>query len=217
MDALRPYTQRIWRSLPLEEQRRFLRHVRPYWEVHRHRVAPVIGARLALELQRGQIETHAGRIAEYGEDANGADVAYCNRKTGQMKRLRVERVINCTGPVSDCRKVDSPLLTSLMQQGLARPDSLCLGLDVTLDGELINAQGVASDLIYAIGPIRKGNLWETTAVPDIRKQVLELSKVLLTACEEVDARRNWQDAFETVSHAAYRQVRYPGAESANAS
>ena len=45
-DALRPYHHRIWRFLPLEERRRFLRHARPFWDVHRHRVAPEVGARI---------------------------------------------------------------------------------------------------------------------------------------------------------------------------
>jgi hydroxyacylglutathione hydrolase len=209
MDALRPVTQEIWRSLPLQEQRRFLRHVRPYWDVHRHRVAPAIGSRLALEAQHGQIETHAGRIVEYAEDPAGVDISYRERQTGELKRLRVDRVINCTGPESDCRKVDSPLLTSLMQQRLARPDPLSLGLDVSPDGGVIDAQGVASNLIYAIGPIRKGNLWETIAVPDIRIQVLALSKVLLAACEEVSAKRKAKEPIAAISYAEYPRAASP--------
>lgn len=42
IDGLRPLTQDIWRALPLEEKRRFLRHLRPFWEVHRHRMAPQV-------------------------------------------------------------------------------------------------------------------------------------------------------------------------------
>jgi len=201
MDAIRPVTQEIWRSLPLEERRRFLRHARPYWDVHRHRVAPAIGSRLALEVHHGQIETHAGRICEYAEDGGGVDIAYCDRKTGERKRLRVDHVINCTGPESDLRKVESPLLKNLIEQKLARIDSLSLGLDASAEGGLMDGHGVASNTIYAIGPLRKGNLWETTAVPDIRVQVRDLSKTLLTACEEVSSRRNWQQAFAAVSQA----------------
>jgi uncharacterized NAD(P)/FAD-binding protein YdhS len=68
----------------------------------------------------------------------------------------VDRVINCTGPESDCRKVDDPLLANLMRQKLARPDALFLGLDVSPDVALIDSHGVASSLLYAIDPIRKG-------------------------------------------------------------
>ncbi|MGD0570699.1 MAG: FAD/NAD(P)-binding protein [Candidatus Sulfotelmatobacter sp.] len=179
IDSLRPFTQAIWRSLSLKERRRFLRHVRPYWDVHRHRVAPAIGVRLALQVQDCQIETHAGRIKAYAEDINGVDVSYLDRKSGQVERLRVDRVINCTGPESDCRRADDPLLTNLMRQKLVRPDPLFLGLDVSSDGALIDANGEASNLLYAIGPVRKGSLWETIAVPELRVQASDVSRLLL--------------------------------------
>jgi uncharacterized NAD(P)/FAD-binding protein YdhS len=183
VDSLRPGTQEIWRSLSLPEQRRFLRHVRSYWDVHRHRVAPAVGARLASQIQNGQIKTHAGRITAYAEDGEGIDVSYRDRQNGELKRLRVGRVINCTGPESDVRKVDNPLLTNLIREGMVRPDPLHLGLDVSQDGALIDADGAASDFLYTIGPVRKGSLWETIAVPELRVQVSELANTLLTAGE----------------------------------
>ncbi len=185
LDSLRPFTQEIWRTLSLKERRRFLRHVRPYWDVHRHRVAPAIGVRLASQIQDGRIEIRAGRIKAYAEDIDGVDLTYCDRVSGQLERLRVDRVINCTGPESDCRKVDDPLLRNLMRQKMARPDSLFLGLDVSLDGALIDANGAASNLLYAIGPLRKGSLWESIAVPELRVQVSELSTAL-TGVREFD-------------------------------
>jgi uncharacterized NAD(P)/FAD-binding protein YdhS len=181
IDSFRPFTQEIWRSLSFRERCRFLRHVRPYWDVHRHRVAPAIGARLGLQIQDGRIATHAGRITAYSEDVDGVDVTYRERESGQLEWLRVDRVINCTGPESDCRKVEDPLLTDLARQKLARPDPLFLGLDVSPEGALIDAHGAASKLLYAIGPVRKGSLWETIAVPDLRVQVSEVSGLLVAA------------------------------------
>jgi uncharacterized NAD(P)/FAD-binding protein YdhS len=40
VDAMRPHTQTLWHQLPLAERRRFLRHARPYRDLHRHRIAP---------------------------------------------------------------------------------------------------------------------------------------------------------------------------------
>jgi uncharacterized NAD(P)/FAD-binding protein YdhS len=147
--------------------------------VHRHRIAPAVGARIASQIQDGEIELHAGRIKAYAEDIDGVEVTYRDRESRQLERLRVDRVINCTGPESDCRKVDDPLLTNLMRQKLARPDPLFLGLDVSPDGALIDAHGAPSNLLYAIGPVRKGSLWETIAVPELRVQVSELSSLLV--------------------------------------
>jgi hydroxyacylglutathione hydrolase len=189
IDSLRPFAQEIWRSLSFSERRRFLRHVRPYWDVHRHRVAPAIGARLASQIQDGQIEIHAGRIKKYAEDTGGVEVIYRARESGQLQQLRVDRVINCTGPENDFRKADDPLLTNLMRQKLARPDPLFLGLDVSPDGALIDGYGDVSDLLYAIGPVRRGSLWETIAVPELRVQVSELSRWLVTDCKVEHAKR----------------------------
>jgi uncharacterized NAD(P)/FAD-binding protein YdhS len=90
--------------------------------------------------------------------------------------LRVGRVINCTGPEADWRRIDNSLLSSLFAQRLARPDPLFLGLDVDADGSVLNDQAVASQTLFAIGPVRKGKLWETTAVPELREQASNLAE-----------------------------------------
>ena len=175
IDALRPVTQKIWQSLPLAERKRFLRHVRAYWEVHRHRVAPQIGGTIAGLIQEGQVRLHAGRITNYREDQDHAEISLRDRKTGVLSQLRVDRVINCTGPETDCRRIDDPLIKSLLAQGLAKPDSLFLGLDTDEEGALTGHNGTPSPSLYAIGPARKSALWETTAVPEIRVQASRLA------------------------------------------
>ncbi len=179
IDSLRPLTQKIWKLLPTIEKRRFLRHVRPYWELHRHRVAPEIGSLLAYQLINKNIQIHAGRVTDYHESDRAVEIIYHDRASGGEVRLRVDRVINCTGPETDCRKFDSPLLRNLREQGLIRPDELYLGLDTDDDGSLIDAQGHPSKSLYTVGPTRKGQLWETTAVPEIRDQVATLSELLI--------------------------------------
>jgi uncharacterized NAD(P)/FAD-binding protein YdhS len=180
IDALRPATQPIWRSLPVREKRRFLRHLRPYWEVHRHRIAPEIAARLEAEIAVGHAEIHAGRITNCEQDAAGINVTWRERWSGKMRQLNVQRIVNCTGPETDCRRIDNPLLASLLREGLARPDSISLGLDCADDGALMDAHGAASKVLYTLGPARKGQLWESTAVPEIRVQASNLAASLLT-------------------------------------
>jgi uncharacterized NAD(P)/FAD-binding protein YdhS len=186
IDSLRPFTQKIWRTLARAEQRRFLRHLRPYWEVHRHRVAPEIGAWLASQLLEGQIELHAGRITGYREDEGTVELTYRDRGSAEPRQLDVHRVFNCTGPEADCRRIENALLTNLMRQKMVRPDPLFLGLDTTEEGALMSASGEASEFLYALGPCRKGNLWETTAVPEIRRQAAELAAHLLAVYEGND-------------------------------
>ncbi len=179
VDSLRPVTQQIWQSLPVEEQRRFLRHARSQWDIHRHRLAPEIADIFSDMEAEGQIRFHTGRITRYAEDHDLAEIVYQERGTTTEKRLHAHRVINCTGSETDCRRIDDSLITSLFVQGLARPDHLFLGLDVDKEGALVDYQGRPSPSLFTIGPTRKGQLWETTAVPEIRQRAKQLAEHLV--------------------------------------
>lgn len=178
IDALRPLTPQIWRSLPYIEKKRFLRHVRPYWEVQRHRVSPRIGGLMMYQVLNNDMEIHTGRVVRFHEVENRVQVTYRDRRTAREESLFVDRVINCTGPETDCRSLDDPLIAALLAQGLARPDPLFLGLDVEENGALIGQDGRPSQLLFTVGPPRKGRDWESTAVPEIRLQALELARYL---------------------------------------
>jgi uncharacterized NAD(P)/FAD-binding protein YdhS len=178
IDSLRPITQQLWQSLPLEEKRRFLRHLRPYWEVHRHRAAPKIMEAIAELQQSKQLLVHKGRIQTYRETSAGVEVLIRHQQAKDVI-VQVSRVINCTGPECDYRKFQHPLIANLLQQGSIRPDPLALGLDVATNGALVSTNGATSELLSTLGPPRKGFLWETTAVPEIRVQAFALAQDLI--------------------------------------
>ncbi len=187
MQVLRTVTQRIWQSLPMEERRRFLRHLRPYWEIHRHRIASEIGESMAQLVQQGRATFYAGRVTSYRELRGHVEVGFCDRKSRAERMLRVDQVINCTGPESDYRRIDDALIKSLLAQGLARPDPLFLGLDVDINGALVDLSDMQSKALYAIGPARKGFLWESIAVPELRIQAHELAMHLAQWLSKPDA------------------------------
>jgi uncharacterized NAD(P)/FAD-binding protein YdhS len=194
IDGLRPVTQDIWRSLPLEEQKRFLRHARVYWDIHRHRVAPEIADILADMQAEGQVRLHTGTVMRYSEDRNQgrghSEIHYWDRESQTGKMVRVNRTINCTGSETDCRRIDESLIISLFVQGFARPDPLFLGLDVDEGGALTDYKGMSSHPLYALGPVRKGCLWKTTTVPEIRVQAAELGKRLTDMLGHSGRQRN---------------------------
>ena len=68
---------------------------------------------------------------------------------------------------------------NLLESGRIRPDPLTLGLEVEANGALISAAGMASRRLYTLGPLRKGGLWETIAVPELREQAPALARQLL--------------------------------------
>ena len=181
INSLRPVTARVWQSLPEAEKCRFLRHLRPYWEIHRHRAAPEIARLIAGERSNRRIQLHAGRITNYREDGHAVEITCRQRRSGEEYRLSVDRVINCTAPETDCRRLQDPFVSNLLARGMVRPDPLFLGLDVSADGALIDQDGTASDSLYALGPARKGSLWESTAVPEIREQARKLVEHLVSA------------------------------------
>ncbi|MEH2026821.1 FAD/NAD(P)-binding protein [Nostoc sp.] len=179
IDSLRPMIQKIWQKLPTEEQQRFLRHLTPYWDVHRHRIAPRVADVVTQMLDSAQLTIAAGRIREYQALPDGVAVTVCQRKTQTNHILHVRRVVNCTGVAADYRRSPHPLITNLRSQKLIRPNAIGLGLDTDTHGALYAADGNVSTLLYTLGTPRKGDLWETIAVPELRGQAQELSKALL--------------------------------------
>ncbi len=179
IDALRPHTQALWLHFSEREQRRFLRHLRPYWEVHRHRAAPSVMATVDTLMRQGQMRLQAGRLIDLHEADQRLNVRVRLRGKNEVSEFCVDRVINCTGPECDYRRLDHPLIVSLREQGLISADSLGLGLTTNSFGALCTQDGTASTRLFTLGPPRKGQLWETTAVPEIRVQAQALARYLL--------------------------------------
>jgi len=181
VDALRPSSQQLWKALSVAEQRRFLRHLRPYWDLHRHRLAPQIADQLDALLQSGRLVRHVGRILDYQMTGGRVAVTVKVRNALENERFLVDAVVNCAGSESDYRRLDQPLIMNLLAQQLVCSDALALGLVTDTDGALIDAQGIVSSKLYTLGPPQKGMLWESTAVPELRVQAMNLAHVLLAA------------------------------------
>lgn len=179
MTELRAITASVWRQLTLEDRCRFLRHIRQLWEVHRHRVAPEIAEQVKSWRNSGVLTVAAERVVELSGTAGGLAVVTRPRGQSKTKRTVVQHVIECTGPKTDFRTMRDPLIMQMRSSGLIRPDELGLGASVDDNGALLGSDGVASGILYSIASLRKGTLWETTAVPEIRRQAGELSELLM--------------------------------------
>jgi uncharacterized NAD(P)/FAD-binding protein YdhS len=170
VDALRPHTHWLWQGLSLEEKKRFARHARPWWDVHRHRIAPEVARRLHDMIGEGRLEVVAGRIQSV-EDKDGAlAVAYRRRGSSKFVEDRFAYMINCTGPLGTISRTRDPMLKGMLADGLARPDELGIALDVDEHSRV-----AGSDRAWAMGPLTKGRYWEIIAVPDIRGQAASVA------------------------------------------
>jgi uncharacterized NAD(P)/FAD-binding protein YdhS len=166
--------------MSLADKARFLRHLRPWWEVHRHRMAGAVADRIDDARARGQLLVHAGRIQSYRQADGEVGVTYRVRHTEEMRTLTAMRVINCAGPGADYSRISDPLVKSLLAKGMIRPDPLNLGIDVTSNCAVRDGRGAISGRLFAVGPATKGAFWEMTAVPDIRRQCEFLAMHLAT-------------------------------------
>jgi len=166
--ALRPFTAELWQSLDGDERRRFLRHLQPYWDSHRHRTAPEAHAALQKLLQ-GKLTVQAGRLKALSLAGHGkVEVTWRPRRADTDRKFEVGTVINCTGPQGQVEKSGDPLIRSLLQQGLMLPDALGLGVRVDGTGALLDRAGRSSTALFYTGPLLKARDWECTAVPELR-------------------------------------------------
>jgi uncharacterized NAD(P)/FAD-binding protein YdhS len=176
IDDLRPFTADIWQAMPLTERQRFLRHLRPWWDVHRHRMAPAVADRIDAASASGQFRRLVGRVRTYVIRGDRVEVTYQPRGQTSPASIEVARVISCAGPGADYDRIADPLIQGLLRDGIVRPDPLRLGLDVTPGGALLDRSGAVSRRLFAMGPVTKGALWEITAVPDLRCQAERLAE-----------------------------------------
>jgi uncharacterized NAD(P)/FAD-binding protein YdhS len=168
IDAMRPVTAELWRGLPRAERDRFLRHLRPYWDIHRHRMAPTVAAGFDRLIDGGILRPRRGRVRAIESRGNHANVTIHDRASGRLETLTVQRVIFATG--IGVPGTGDGLTARLLETGLARKDPHGMGLDVTETLEILDREGRPNPLLWALGPIVRGVFWECTAVPDIRVQ-----------------------------------------------
>ena len=123
----------------------------------------------------------AGKVVSVERDGAAAIVYWRRRGTEVPARLRVRRIVNCSGPQGDLHRTAEPLLRNLIGRGMIRPDDLHLGIDVNQQGEVIAENGSAQPRLFAMGPMTRGAFWEIVAVPDIRVQSWALARRLSDA------------------------------------
>jgi uncharacterized NAD(P)/FAD-binding protein YdhS len=176
IDSLRETTNELWLRLPIEEKKRFRRHLQRRWDVVRHRMAPPIADIIESELRNGTLEIREGHLKTVAASPAGAYITV--RAHDGSESFYADRVINCTGPSMNYRRVPSTLLQNLFKRGLAASGPLGTGFHCSEDGAVIGAGGDASEIIFNLGPGRLGDLLESIAVPEIRQQAVELASTL---------------------------------------
>lgn len=175
MEGLRPITADLWARADLATRRGIVRHLRPWWDVHRHRIAPRIGVFIDRLLSEGRLSVVAGRVKAITADDAGVRLDWTRRGQAQTP-LTGAWLIDCTGPghAPEADPVTGPLLAS----GRARLDPLRLGLELDGSGRVLHADGTADQTLFVLGPPARAAFWETIAVPDVRKRIEDVVSTL---------------------------------------
>lgn len=167
LDAIRPHVTAIWRAWTPAQRRQFMRHARPMWEIHRHRAPRAVLAEIERELGAGTLVLERGEVVGLVPAADGAMDVAVRGPSGDVRAHRAARIFNCVGPAMGVRDSIDPLIGSLLRSGLASTDELGMGIRTDDDGRLAAGTGAP---IWLVGALRRGDLWESTAVPELRVQ-----------------------------------------------
>jgi uncharacterized NAD(P)/FAD-binding protein YdhS len=178
----------LWRRFPLTERRRFLRHLQAYWDIHRHRLPPQLGARISSLRRSRKLNVNAGRIESVNAAGDRLRVVWRPRGSNSTATLAVDAVVNATGPDYALERGAVPLLNSLRAIGLVSADSLNLGLRTAGYGACLDSQGRSSEDLYYLGPMLRADHWEATAATELRNHAEQLAAHLVDRRKRVDRR-----------------------------
>lgn len=179
VDSIRPISQALWMRMDDALRHEFLDHYRHDWEIHRHRVAAEISRDVEQWIDEGRLAVHGAAIVRL--DAIGRRLRIEGTAAdGEPAAWDADHLVVAIGPNPDATV--NPLLWALVADGLARRGSMGIAIDVDpTTGLVLDAEGGSALPFYAIGALRKGALWETLAIPEIREQAADIARRLLAS------------------------------------
>ena len=178
VDSMRPQTQAIWKGFSRHDQRRFLQSYARFWAMNRNRMAPAARTWIDALRARGQLTIVAGSLVGVGEEDGRLKVSLRQRSGGSVETMTFDAAVNCVGPADSPFGVGSPLYDRLLDQGLVRRHPLGLGLDTGAGGAVRDRARELSATVSTIGWMRRGELWESVAIPELCDQAAELTERL---------------------------------------
>jgi len=178
---MRDVAPSLWRNLSEVERRRFMRHARVYWDVHRHRMPPAVAEQVASLRRTGQLQVRAGCIQQLRADDHRLKALWRPRGRSDTRELSIDRVVDCSGDDRRLAHTTDILLRHLLDTGLASPNAEGLGLRTGPHGALVNSDGQSEARLFYLGPMLRAEHWEATAVGELRAHAENLAAALSKA------------------------------------
>jgi uncharacterized NAD(P)/FAD-binding protein YdhS len=183
-DELRNSVWRFWPRLPVAERRRFLRHLRTWYDAHRFRTPPQ-NADIAEQAERaGGLVYRNGRIQAVRDDGTKSIAVSWVDHSGARNEERFEAVVNCTGFDPSCGAAANPFLANLLSQGVIRPDPTGVGFEVDAQCRPVARDGAPSARMRILGPPSAGSFGDPLGVPFIAPQIRRVVPGILAELRE---------------------------------
>ena len=172
IDDVRDAAGELWRGLPVGDKRRFVRHLKPYYDVHRFRIPPQTRDIVRRAEERGQLRFECGRIV--GAEAVAETVAVTIRRRGEARAhvSSYDVVVSCVGLANAVDQSRNPFVRSCLDERLARPSDMSRGLESDDRGRIIDADGAPVESVYVIGGMTLDRFGEVPAAVFLLRQVL---------------------------------------------
>lgn len=165
--AIRPHLPALWAKAGNADRQRFLRHIRPFWEISLHRAGPESGKKLAHYVAGGRLQQLTGRIRSLRAAGAKVAVEWTPRGENASRTLLVDRVANAAGYEFDWLRIEDPLVRALLARKLARPHATGFGIDADpATGEVLAAGVSAPGTLYAVGHPLRGAVWESNSIAE---------------------------------------------------
>ena len=176
VEALRLQGGDIWRALAPEARRRVVRHLRPFWDAHRFRLAPQLDALLAARLADGSLTLRKARLRTVAREGSALAVELLDAAPETF-----DRIILSTGPAHDAILGSQPFLSELAAAGALAPDPAGLGLATTMRGRAIGTDGEPDPTLFVAGPLARGAFGELMGLPQVSLYARFIAAEIATA------------------------------------
>ena len=178
LDQLRLQGFDIWRALPLNERAKLIRHLRPFWDTYRFRIAPQVDAVIARRISEGTLIIQAASVRTSKQQGPALSVELRARRSATWEPASFDAIVLATGPAHGTVFSSNPLLGQMSGDGLARPDPLGLGVDVDVKGRAIGRDGRAAETLFVVGPLARGTFGELMGAPDLARHARNIAETL---------------------------------------
>jgi uncharacterized NAD(P)/FAD-binding protein YdhS len=183
-DDLRDSVWQIWPSLELKEKRRFLRHLKSYYDIHRFRMPPQAHEAIDAAIDRGQLNIRAARFVGAAADGSRIKVVMRARRSNVEVSESFDTVINCTGTVTGF--FDDPLSRNLTASGTLRPHGTGIGWDTDLDCRAIRGDDSVNERFFVVGPPTAGVFGDPLGTVFISAQISRIMPTVKRVLSDQD-------------------------------